>query len=436
MSNPKKPEIVIIGGGAGGLELAIRLRRNFGTKNKFAITLVDESLKNIWKPLYHEVAVGTVDYAHDEINYISFTQQKKIRFLLGSLTNIDRINKKIVLAPVLDEDQHIIIPERVIAYDYLVIAIGSISNPFNIPGVAAHCLFLDKLIEAERFQKQFINNVLAFIQNNSDTPKSLNIAIVGGGATGVELAAELNYAFSRAITYGQKSEQLINKLKIVLLDGADRILPNLSPYISQKVTEQLQKMQVTVLTNERVVQATPEGLETASKKFIAADMMVWSAGIKAPDFLANLGLKTNLLNQILVQSSLQSVSDPAIFAIGDCAACPNPDFNNLVPPRAQAARQQAITLAKNLAHIIQGKPTLDFKYQDVGSLVSLSRKNVVGNLMGKTMGSFFIEGKMAQFSYFMLYKMHQATLYGLFKTFLLSLSNLFTRKLKSGIKLH
>lgn len=437
MVNSKKVySVVIVGAGAAGLELAIRLLKQFGRRGVIKVTLVDESLKYIWKPLYHEVAVGTVDYAENEVNYITYSHNRGINFILGNFCGLDRKKKLIVIAPVLDENQHEVIPQRNISYDFLVIAVGSISNTFGIPGVKENCFFLDKLFQAERFQRHFLYQILGFIQSEDFTRKSLDVVIVGGGATGVELAAELKYALSRAIMYGSKAASLIEHLKISIIEGADRVLPNLSKYISEKVTTQLQEMGITVLTGQRVTKATSEGVETNTNKFVKADISVWAAGIKAPDFLSELGLEVNHMNQLLVKPTLQTSYDDAIFAVGDCAACPDPENNGWVPPRAQSARQEAIHLTKSFKRLIHGKPLQDYKYVDRGSLVSLSRHNVVGNLMGKIVGTFFIEGKMARLSYLMLQKEHQATLFGKWKAFLLTLSNLFTRKIKSGIKLH
>ncbi|MBA2655056.1 MAG: NAD(P)/FAD-dependent oxidoreductase [Gammaproteobacteria bacterium] len=430
----KKCQVVIVGGGAAGLELAIRLVKNFHREKNIQVTLVDESLRYIWKPLYNEVAAGTVDIAQDEINYITYAHRKGLNFVLGSFCGLDKQLKQITISPVLDDEKKVIIPQRQIPYDYLVIAVGSVSNSFGIPGVKENCYFLDKLVQAERFQRNFLYEILAFIQTHEFDQKELNVVIVGGGATGVELAAELKYALSKAIHYGSKPSGLVENLKISIVEGAKRILPNLSEEISVKVTKELREMGIVVIPNQRVTKALATGLETASELFLTADVMVWSAGIKAPDFLAELNLEVNSLNQLIVKQNLLTSND-YIFALGDCAACMNLKDNTLVPPRAQAARQQAAYLAKSFKMMFKGQPVPDFVYKDYGSLVSLSRKNVVGNLMGKV-GNFFIEGKLARLSYLFLHKEHQATLFGIWKTFLLTVSNVFTRKIKSGIKLH
>ena len=166
--------------------------------------------------------------------------------------------------------------------------------------------------------------------------------------------------------------------------------------------------------------------------------MVWAAGIKAPNFLSELdGLEVNRINQLLVTRTLQTTLDENIFAFGDCAACPWPGHNETVPPRAQAAHQQASMLVNSVKRRIAGKPLPEYTYRDYGSLVNLGRYTTVGNLMGAvTGGSLFIEGLIARFMYQSLYKMHLMTLHGFFVVFLQTLGRIITRRTESQVKLH
>ena len=163
---------------------------------------------------------------------------------------------------------------------------------------------------------------------------------------------------------------------------------------------------------------------------------MWSAGVKAPDFLRDLAsLETNRLNQLVVDETLRTTRDDTIFALGDCAACPQPGSDRPVPPRAQAAYQQAQTLAKNLSRRLQGKPPRPFVYKDYGSLVSLSYSSV-GNLMGNLLGSVMIEGRLARLTYLSLYKKHQLALHGLVWVALVSMINLMRLHTEPRLKLH
>lgn len=170
---------------------------------------------------------------------------------------------------------------------------------------------------------------------------------------------------------------------------------------------------------------------------IRADLMVWAAGIKAPDFMKEIaGLETNRINQLVVKSTLQTTRDDTIFAIGDCASCAKPD-GGFVPPRAQSAHQMASRCYDNILAMIKDKPLKDYIYKDHGSLVSLSRFSTVGSLMGNLMrGDMMVEGRIARFVYISLYRMHQIALHGYVKTGLMMLVGSINRIIRPKLKLH
>lgn len=433
----KKPQIVIVGGGAGGIELAMRLGKRLGKKNKAVITLVDRSLTHLWKPLLHEVAAGTLDSHEDELNYLAHASLHHFHFQPGTLKNLNRAKQEVLLGPTVNDAGHEIVPERTLKYDILVIAIGSISNDFGIPGVKQHCLFIDSRQQADYFHQQFLTNLIqAQNQIAPLAPGQLNIAIVGGGATGVELAAELHYTVEQAVSYGLDRIDPVRDVKLSVVEAADRILAQLPERFSKVVTQELERLGVKVLTAERVAEVTEKGLYTANGLFIPAFMKVWAAGIQCPDVLAHLdGLETNRIHQLLVKQTLQTTLDDHIFALGDCASCPQPG-NKQVPPRAQSAHQEAKLLAKSISRWLVGKPLLNYTYHDYGSLISLSRHGTLGNLMGRLTGSLMIEGKIARTVYLSLYKSHQVALHGAWRVMLLTLADLLTRRVKPRLKLH
>jgi NADH dehydrogenase len=165
-----------------------------------------------------------------------------------------------------------------------------------------------------------------------------------------------------------------------------------------------------------------DGVRLSDGEVIPSELVVWSAGVKAPDFLANIGgLETNRINQLVVRQTLQTTRYDDIFAIGDCAACPRPGFAQPVPPRAQAAHQQAEFLVGQIQARMAGKKLKNYVYRDFGSLVSLGGYSTVGSLMGIIGRNFFIEGIFARLMYRSLYKMHEAALHGRFRTFFGSL---------------
>ena len=430
------PRIVIVGGGAGGLELATKLGRRLGRSGLAEVTLVDAQRTHIWKPLLHEVAAGTLDSHEDELEYLAQANMSGFRFRLGRMIGLDRARREIRVAATLNQQGEEIIPERVFAYDMLVLAVGSVSNDFNVPGVQQHCHFLDTTQQAEAFQTRLMEAYLkAHTQGRPLEPGQLDVAIAGAGATGVELAAQLHKVSRLLSAYGL-DEIAPAQIKISIIEAADRVLPGLPPDLSEKTAAELRRLNIHLITGERVVEATREGIKTHTGRFIPAHIKIWAAGIKAPDFLKDLdGLETNGSNQLVVRPTLQTTRDDAVFALGDCAACPLPD-GGIVPPRAQSAHQQASLLCKALRCQRRGAPLPEYRYRDYGSLVSLGKYSTVGNLMGNLTGTVMVEGFFARMVYLSLYKMHQLALYGAFRTAMLTVSHLFRSSVHPEIKLH
>ncbi|GKW10488.1 MULTISPECIES: NAD(P)/FAD-dependent oxidoreductase [Pectobacterium] len=434
MTSPTK-KIVIVGGGAGGLELATSLGHKLGRKKKADITLVDRNHSHLWKPLLHEVATGSLDDDMDALSYLAHARNHHFQFQLGMLTDIDREQQQIQLAEVCDEQGDVLVAARRIPYDILVVALGSASNDFGTPGVKDHCIFLDNPKQARRFHNEMLNLFLKFTANQ-DEKERVNIAIVGGGATGVELSAELHNAVKQLHSYG--FDGLDNQtLNVTLVEAGERILPALPPRISAAAHQELNNIGVRVLTKTMVTSADSGGLNTKDGEFIDADLMVWAAGIKAPDAMKDIaGLETNRINQLVVEPTLQTTRDPNIFAIGDCASCPQ-EGGGFVPPRAQAAHQMASRCHSNIIALLNGQTLKPYVYKDHGSLVSLSKFSTVGSLMGNLMrGSVMVEGRIARFVYISLYRMHQVALHGYIKTGLMMLVGGINRVIRPRLKLH
>ncbi|MEQ4509691.1 NAD(P)/FAD-dependent oxidoreductase [Dickeya zeae] len=428
-------KIVVVGGGAGGLELATSLGRKLGRKNKAEITLVDRNHSHLWKPLLHEVATGSLDDDMDALSYLAHARHHHFNFQLGMLTDIDREQRTIQLAEIRNEQGELLVAARSLPYDILVVSLGSTSNDFGTPGVKDHCIFLDNPKQARRFHNEMLNLFLKFSASQGEKEK-VNIAIVGGGATGVELSAELHNAVKQLHSYGFDS--LSNQaLNVTLVEAGERILPALPPRISAAAHHELTQLGVRVLTKTMVTSAEQGGLNTKDGEFIDADLMVWAAGIKAADAMKEIaGLETNRINQLVVEPTLQTTRDPAIFAIGDCASCPQPG-GGVVPPRAQAAHQMASRCYSNILALMNGQPLKAYVYKDHGSLVSLSKFSTVGSLMGNLMrGSVMVEGRIARFVYISLYRMHQIALHGYLKTGLMMLVGSINRVIRPRLKLH
>lgn len=427
--------IVIVGGGAGGLELATRLGKTLGKRGKARITLIDTNLTHIWKPLLHEVAAGSLNSSADELNYVAQAKWNHFDFQLGRMCGLEREHKCIHLAATLDEQGVELVPARALRYDTLVIAVGSTTNDFGTQGAAEHCIFLDTREQAERFHRQLLSHYMR-AHANEGQQGILNLAIVGAGATGVELAAELHHAARELAAYGLDGIKPEN-MSISLIEAGPRVLPALPERISQPVHQTLRDLGVKVLTDAAVSEVTADGLHTQNGEFVPASLKVWAAGIRAPKFLHEIdGLETNRINQLVVRPTLQTTRDDDIFAFGDCAACPQPDSDRNVPPRAQAAHQQASLLAKSIALQLAGKDLPSYRYRDYGSLISLSSFSAVGNLMGNLTGSIMLEGWLARMFYISLYRMHQMTLYGIARTALMMIGDKLSTSTAPRLKLH
>jgi NADH:ubiquinone reductase (H+-translocating) len=432
------PRIVIVGGGAGGLVLATRLGDRLGRRGRARITLVDCALTHIWKPLLHEVAAGTLSVETDGIDYFAQARSHDFTFELGRMCGLDRARREIILDPVSDAGGSQLVPGRRLGYDLLVIAVGSVLNDFGVPGVKEHCLYLDSPAEAERIHRRILGRFLHehAEANGASGGRRLRFAIVGAGATGVEFAAELRYAARQLVGYGLRGFDPDEDIEIRLIEAAPSVLPALPERLQTATASQLEALGIEVHTDQQVARVGAEGVHTQSGRLIPADLTVWTAGIKGPPWLADLdGLEVNRLGQLVVEPTLRTTRDDAIFALGDCAACPQPGRERPVPPRAQAAHQQAYRLARSLARRLEGKPMLPFLYKDHGSLISLS-SSTIGNLMGNLFKSVTIEGRIARLAYLALYKKHQIALHGLGAVTLTALANLLHRRSRPQLKLH
>jgi NADH dehydrogenase len=445
---------VVVGGGAGGLELATRLGDRYAPrKNKGGeeaqVTLVDRNPTHIWKPLLHEVAAGSMDPFTQELEYAAQARWHNFEFQQGELAGIDRAAKRITLAPLADDDGGELLPQRELEYDTLVIAIGSTTHFFGVLGAPDHSIALDTVGEAERFRKRLIaacmraeHQVHARVEadpgpSGAAEPR-IQVAIVGGGATGVELSAELRNTAQVLSAYGLHKLDPRHDVGIVLIEAGPRILPALQERVSTATAELLIKLGVKLMVGETVAEVAPGVVRTASGKTVRADLTVWAAGIKAPPVLSQLdGLPVNRLGQLVVRPTLQTETDDNIFALGDCAACPWPGNERNVPPRAQAAHQQASFLFKALVHRQAGRPLPEFTYRDFGSLVSLGHFSAVGNLMGGVIGgNMMIEGLFARFMYMSLYRLHIAALHGYARMVLDTFAHWLRRTTLPRVKLH
>ncbi len=428
-------DIVIVGGGAGGLELASRLGRRLGGRRiashggKRRVLLIDRSSFHIWKPTLHEVAAGTLDVHQEGVSYSILGRSNGFNFLLGELATFDPGAKRLTLKAITDQGGQVLAPERTITFTYGVLAIGSGSNLFGTPG-AEQAYLLERTEDAEVFHARLL---AAFTKASFSADKIMRVAIVGGGATGVELSAELIEAHRELL--GSLGDEQRFRLDITVVEAAERILGGLPPEIADKAKLALERKGVAVKTDAKVLAVHADRLET-SRGDVLADLIVWAAGVKAAEANRGFGLETNRGNQFVVNDRLET-SSPDIWALGDCAAAPWKD-GKTVPARAQAAHQQASYLERVLiARLRQGHVQTPFVYRDFGSLVSLGDNKGVGALMGGLGGpNFFIEGLLAKWAYMSLHLDHHRAILGVGRTATLAIARLLQQRVSGRLKLH
>ena len=426
-------QYVIVGGGAGGLELAAQLGRKFGKRRgRDTVLLIDRSSYHIWKPTLHEVAVGTLDPQQEGLSYSVLARLNHFSFMLGELSAMAPADKQLSLSAVHSEEdhQHILIPERKLTFDHCALALGSGSNFFNTPGAAEYAFVLENTQDAVVFQRHLLD---LFAHAAYTTHKELKVVIIGAGATGVELSAELIEAHQEILqTLGRSQEFAID---ITLIEAAPRILAGLPDKLSTQATTALQEKGIHVLTNTAAIEITQSSVITKTAT-LPADVVLWAAGVKAAQRNTSYGLTTNRLNQFNVDKQLRTSAND-IFAIGDCAAF---EWNEgqFLPPTAQAAHQQATFLTHLLWAKAHQKPfTREFEFKNRGSLVSLGDNKGVGSLMGNlTSKSFFIQGLFAKWMYMSLHLMHHKQILGIRKTALLAFARLAQRRVSGRLKLH
>ncbi|MEJ7667955.1 MAG: NAD(P)/FAD-dependent oxidoreductase [Casimicrobiaceae bacterium] len=438
---PRPHRIVIVGGGAGGLPLATKLGDRYGGRRAVEVTLVDQYATHLWKPLLHEVAAGRLNADAHDLDYLAIAHWHRFRFQQGAVTRLDRARHELRLAEVRDDDDAIMLPARAIGYDTLVFAVGSLSDDFGVAGVAKHAAVLDGLHDAERFHRRLLAGcVRADAAAAAGNPTGVAIVIIGAGATGVELAAEIRQATSAHAVYGLPHLDAARDIHITLLEAAPRILPPLSEALATAAAGLLARLDVAVHTDQRVTAIVPGEVQTRGGETHQADLIVWAAGIKAPVWLASLdGLEANRMNQLVVRPTLQTSHDSDIFALGDCAACPwlGGAAGALLPPRAQVAHQQASFLEKSMAARLDGKALPVFRFRDFGSLVSFGELSAVGSLMGGLIGgSLFIQGAIARFMYAALYKLHQISIHGVLRVALDTVGRFLRGGVEPRVKLH
>lgn len=436
MSKSDSDNIIIVGGGAGGLELACKLGRKLGRER---VLLVDHAFYHVWKPSLHEVAAGTMDMHQEGLPYTMLAHHNNFTFVYGSFAGLDAERREITVSAVEEAAGDVIIPQRRLSYTKLYIAVGSTSHYFDTPGAADNTISLNAPGDAERFRLEMLKQMTwAENRKEQDPSAGVNVIIIGGGATGIELAAELREASNKYIDYGFRRLDAAKDIRITVIEGAARILPPLPERVAAAAMALLCERQVKVIAACRVARIDAGEVIDSTGQSYPYHVCVWAAGVKAPAFLSKLGLPVNAAGQLEVTATLNVSGHDDIYALGDCAACTMEDGRR-VPPRAQAAHQQADYLCRSfLRHLNKGQaPGPVYVYRDYGSLVSVGAQASVGSLMGSLKGrSWFVRGAVARLMYVSLHLLHHRALLGWMPTLGLAVARALIRRNTALVKLH
>lgn len=431
MNSPRAAqEVVIVGGGAGGAELASSLGRRFGG-GPLNVTLVDLARNHLWKPRLHELAAGLIGAGEDETSYLALARANRFQYKLGALTALDAASKTITISAVDDSEGKPFLAERRIRYDTLVLAFGSQVNDFGIPGVAEHCHMLDSGEQALTFQIRVLEQSVRVTNGQADR---LRVGIVGAGATGVELAAELHHAIGAMHRFG--GLMTVEHLDITLVDRAPRVLSGSDPGLSEIAARTLKRLGINLRLDASVQEVTAGGLTLEDGTFIPCDLRVWASGVIGRPVAAHLaGLEVDRARRIVCDDHLRCKGVEDIYAIGDCAAVPAPPPQRSLPATAQVAHQQASYLARALRPGPRGDPG-PFRYRPRGSLVSFGTQPAAGEIPVMSGSRLILGGYLPKLFYVSLQFMHRAKLIGWGRALALVAADGLRRGLAPPVKLH
>jgi NADH:ubiquinone reductase (H+-translocating) len=357
---------------------------------------------------------------------------------MGDMRDLDREKWRVHVAPMLDDEGKQLLPPRVFGYDTLVLAVGSVGNDFGAQGVSEHGVAIDSVDEPARFNRRMIKACVgAHAQYEPLRPGQLHVAIVGAGAIGVELVAELHKTMRDLASYGLDNIDFDKLIKLTVIEAGPRILGPLPERQAASTQDMLTRLGVRVLTGQDAATVTADGVRLTGGEFIAAEMVVWAAGIKAPDFLKDLGgLETDRINRLVVRDTLHTTLDDNISAIGDCASYFLPEEGKPAPSRAETSHQMASLVAKSIRARLNRKALPTFRYRDFGNLVNLSEYATIGNLLGKAKRGVYLEGMFARMMYWSLHNMHKYALHGSKRVAVDTAVHAVTRRTEQEIKLH
>jgi NADH dehydrogenase len=371
--------IIILGSGFGGLYAALRLQKLLARRSDVELLLVNRDNFFSFTPMLHEVAASDLDLTHI-VNPIR-RLVRRARLFVGEVEEIDLPGRRVMVRHAQGGHEH------VLAYDHLVLALGSVTNFFHLPGLEERALTMKSLADAIALRNRLIEAMEeADFECAADQRRELlSVVVAGGGFAGVETVAAVNDFVREAIAaYPRLTEEMV---RLVLVHSGPAILPELAPSLGRYAATVLAKRGVDVRLGTRVLGASDAGVELSDGTTIPAHTVVWTAGTASNPLIDELPCGRNR-GRIVADDHLRVEGWPGVWALGDCAQVPNPRDGGFHPPTAQHALRQGRVVARNIAATIAGRGTRPFVFSTLGQLAAIGRRTGVANILGVNFSGF------------------------------------------------
>ncbi len=373
-NSPEKSRIVILGGGFAGMKTAECLEQQLRTSGSAQIILVSETNALLFTPMLAEVAGSTLEPSH--ISTPLRSSLRRTEFIRGRVTAVDLENRRVHLAGQTSGSPS---EQLEVAYDHLVLALGSVSNYLGMDNVQRLAFNFKSLLDAIRIRNHVIE---MFERADRERDASLRAALLtfvvaGGGFAGVELAGALN-DFARGILADYPTLSA-GELNIVLVHSRDRILPELSESLARYAQEKMEDRGVTFRLNARLNDAQP-GVVVLSDGEIRAHTLVWTAGTAPNPLVKELPFEKDKRGAVKVDSALAVPGQSGVWALGDCASVTDAKNGKACPPTAQFAIREAKIVARNIATCLQGRPATNFHFDSLGALCVIGHQTACAEL--------------------------------------------------------
>jgi NADH:ubiquinone reductase (H+-translocating) len=374
-----RTRIVILGGGFAGLYSALEFEKTIAVDNTIEVTLVSRENFVLFTPMLHEVAAGDLDPS--DIVCPVRPMLKHVRFLQADVDGIDLKAREVTLAHGVERKQ------SVLKYEHLIIALGSETNFFELPGVGQRALTMKSLGDAFLLR----NQALAMLESASLTEDEsarrgmLTFVVAGGGFAGVETVGVLNDFVREAIKYYPALDEA--EFRVVLVHPNSVLLPELNESLGRYTQTQLASRKVEIRTDTKVTGFSERGVELSDGKTLATQTLVWTAGVKPPGALQSLPLRKEK-GRIVVDETLEVSGCPGVWAIGDCSWIPDGNSGNAHPPTAQHALREAVRCAKNVVAAIRGAEKTPFRFRTLGQLAAIGHHAGVADILGLRVSGF------------------------------------------------